>query len=160
MPTCRSTRRNPIFVINSASLEYLLHALNRSLLSTAWPEPDSKIAQMTTRIESVRPKTMLLGPASEIKFEEDIAEVEGANRCKSHCDNYSDELDRVHGYNLDLGQLVQAGIAAPGMSMRTEMQLVMVDQIIDFHADHLPHVSCKKSKPPRKPHVHHVCSTM
>lgn len=90
----------------SANPGRLLHASNLSLFKPVHAAPDSENAQATTKIDGLGPATTFHRIASEIKFNEKIAKVEAASRSEGQTDTNDDEIEKEHGYSLDICQLV------------------------------------------------------
>lgn len=146
----RSIGQNPDLVAMSASPECFLHDSNMSSFKAARAAQDSEIAKATTKIDNLVPATTLHSSALGMEFEERIPELEDAARSEGQTDHVDDQTDEEHGYSPDIHHIVQAEIAALGVPSRSEIQPMIIHEIIDYQDEQLFPSHATKSKPPSR----------
>lgn len=85
--------------------------------------------------------------ASKIEFDEKISDLKAAARCVGQTGTNEQEIDKEHRYNTDSCQFTQAEVVVLGMPNRSEIQSMIVHDIIDYHAYHLFPVCLNHAKP-------------
>lgn len=74
---------------------------------------------------------------SEILFDEKIAEAEASAHLEGLAGISDYHTDKEHWYDTDILQLVQAEIVKFAMPARVEIQSMIVNELISYHANHL-----------------------
>lgn len=76
-------------------------------------------------------------PASEMEFDEKIAEARVAAQLEGQSETDNGQIDKEHGYGTDIRQLFQTEIVAFGVPTCTEIQSMIINKIIYYHASQL-----------------------